>query len=139
MDARLTMVTLGVDDFKRALKFYRDGLGWRPWKGSTKDWTLFPLAGGIGLALWPRRLLSRDAGVKHCTGYGGVTLAHNVATRAAVDRLLARAAKSGGKLLKKGVEKTWGGYSGYFADPDGHPWEVAWNPQLTPGGRLSLE
>jgi len=98
MDARLTLVTLGVDDFKRALKFYRDGLGWKPWKGSAGDWVLFPLAGGIGLAIWPRRLLSKDAGVKHCTGYGGVTLAHNVAKKGDVDRLLAKAVKAGVRI-----------------------------------------
>jgi uncharacterized protein len=130
MEQRLTLVTLGVQDLGRALRFYRDGLGWQVWSGSGGDFVLFLLKGGIGLALYPRDLLAEDAGVTDEGGFGGVTLAHNVPSQREVDILLRAAVKAGGSLLKPASKKDWGGYSGYFADPDGHPWEVAWNPQF---------
>lgn len=128
MDQRLTLVTLGVTDLERAVTFYRDGLGWRPWSGSGGDFTMFLLKGGMALALYPRHLLADDAGLPDRPGFGGITLAHNVETRGEVDELIGQAARCGGSILKRPSAKDWGGYSGYFADPDGHPWEVAWNP-----------
>lgn len=130
MEQRLNLVTLGVHDLKRAVRFYGDGLGWEMWPGSGGDFALFPLAGGCGLALYPRRLLADDAGATDAGGFGGVTLAQNVSSPGEVDEILERAVAAGGTLLKGATEKEWGGYSGYFADPEGHPWEVAWNPHF---------
>src|SRR5437773_2735413 len=124
MDQRLTVVTLGVQDLERAVRFYRDGLGWRMWSGSAGDFALFALAGGIGLALYPRDLLAEDAGIANGAGAGAVTLAQNVESRAEVDRVLAKVVRAGGTVLRAATDKEWGGYSGYFGDPDGHPWEV---------------
>jgi uncharacterized protein len=126
---RVTMVSLGVEDLDVALRFYRDGLGWRPSPASTGDFVLFVLRGGIGLALYPRRLLAEEAGLADPGGFGGVTLAHNVNSREEVDRLIADAVAAGGSALAHAVDKPWG-YTGYFADPDGHPWEVAFVPSL---------
>jgi catechol 2,3-dioxygenase-like lactoylglutathione lyase family enzyme len=130
VEQRLTVVSLGVTDLDRALRFYRDGLGWRLWSASSGDFAMFVLKGGVALALYPLSLLAEDAGVADLGGFGGITLAHNLAGHAEVDALLKAAVKAGGRLLKAATEKEWGGYSGYFADPDGHPWEVAWNPHL---------
>ena len=130
MEQRLTLVSLGVRDLDLALRFYRDGLGWRPWSGSGGDFALFVLKGGVGLALYPRHLLAADAGVADTEGFGGVTIAQNVEKREEVDALLAKAVAVGGVLLRPASEKPWG-YTGYFADPDGHPWEVACVPSLS--------
>jgi uncharacterized protein len=139
MEQRLTLVALGVRDLDVALRFYRDGLGWRLWSGSGGDFGLFVLKGGVGLALYPRHRLAADAGVPDAEGFGGVTIAQNVATREDVDRQLAAAVAAGGILLKAASEKPWG-YTGYFADPDGHPWEVAYVPSLSlRDGMLNLE
>jgi catechol 2,3-dioxygenase-like lactoylglutathione lyase family enzyme len=137
MEPRLNIVTLGVRDLDRALHFYRDGLGWKP-AVESGDFVLFDM-GGAALALYPHDLLAQDAGVS--TGpraFGGVTLAQNVRTRQEVDRTIASACAAGATLLRRASEKEWGGYSGYFADPDGHPWEVAHNPhfRLDDRGRL---
>ena len=137
MDPRLNLVTLGARDLDRAVAFYRDGLGWKP-AVVAEDFVLFDL-GGVALALYPHELLAADAGVR--TGrhaFGGVTLAQNVRSREEVDRVIAAACAAGGKLLRTATEKEWGGYSGYFADPDGNPWEIAWNPHfpLDDQGRL---
>lgn len=128
MDARLNIVTLGVRDLGKAVAFYRDGLGWPQSSASAGDFAIFSLSTGTALALYPRVLLAADANVADDGGFSGITLAHNVADRAAVDLVLAEAVEAGGVLLKPAREAEWGGYSGYFADPDGHPWEVAWNP-----------
>jgi catechol 2,3-dioxygenase-like lactoylglutathione lyase family enzyme len=130
MEQKLTLVTLGVRDFERAVAFYREGLGWTPWPGSGGDFMLFPLRGGLGLALYPRQLLADDGGLEDARGWGGVTLAQNVASRGEVDSVLERAVAAGGTLLNPARDKEWGGYSGYFADPDGHAWEIAWNPHF---------
>lgn len=128
MDQRLTVVTLGVRDLARARKFYVDGLGWKPAKGSNEHVTFFDM-GGLVLSLFGRESLAEDANVpSEGSGFGGVTLAHNVADRAAVDRTMAEVEKAGAKILKPAQETFWGGYSGYFADPDGNAWEVAHNP-----------
>lgn len=128
MEPRLNIVTLGVRDHGRAVAFYRDGLGWPQSSASVGDFAIFKLATGTALALYPRHLLAADANLSDGGGFGGITLAHNVAEKNEVDLVLLQAVKAGGVLLKPAREAEWGGYSGYFADPDGHPWEVAWNP-----------
>jgi uncharacterized protein len=128
MDPRLNIITLGVRDLERAIAFYRDGLKWPLSSASVGDFAIFSLSTGTALALYPRALLAADARVKDFGGFGGVTLAQNVADKEAVDRVLAQAVSAGGTVLKPAVTAEWGGYSGYFADPDGHPWEIAWNP-----------
>jgi len=115
-------------------------LGWPLSRASVGDIAFFQ-AGGVVLALYPRTLLAADARQSdQGRGFGGITLAHNVRDRADVDRVLTAAVAAGGHLLKPAEEAAWGGYSGYFADPDGHPWEVAWNPHLpfNPDGSLRL-
>jgi len=139
LDQRLTLVSLGVRDLESALRFYRDGLGWQQSSASTGDFALFVLQGGIGLALYPRHLLAEEAGVTDAGGFGGVTLSHNVTRREQVDELLAKAVTSGGALVAVATDKPWG-YTGYFADPDGHPWEVAYVPSLPlRNGMLDLQ
>jgi hypothetical protein len=142
VDQRLTIVSLGVRDLATALAFYRDGLGWRPSSASSGDFVLFTLSGGLGLALYPRELLAADAGIADRDGFAGfaaVTLAQNVASREEVDALLVEAERAGGSLLCPAVEKPWG-YTGYFADPDGHPWEIAYVPSLPlAGGMLATD
>src|SRR5512139_2406677 len=128
MEPRLNIVTLGVCDLNSAVSFYRDGLGWPQSSASAGDFAIFKLSTGTALALYPRKLLATDSNVKDKGGFGGITLAQNVADKKTVDHVLAQAVKAGGVLLKPAQEAEWGGYSGYFADPDGHPWEVAWNP-----------
>lgn len=138
MEARLNTVTLGVADVARAMRFYKDGLGWKPVL-EAEDFALFDL-GGVLLALYPRDLLAQDAGVAPGShGFAGVTLGQNVSSRALVDRTIASACAAGATLLRAATEKTWGGYSGYFADPDGHPWEIVYAPQFRlENGRLVL-
>jgi catechol 2,3-dioxygenase-like lactoylglutathione lyase family enzyme len=128
MEPRLNIITLGVRDLDKAVRFYRDGLGWPQSSASVGDFAIFKLSTGTALALYPRHLLAADAKVKDDPGFGGVTLAQNVVDKETVDRVLSEAVKAGGVLLKSARDAEWGGYSGYFADPDGHPWEVAWNP-----------
>lgn len=128
MDPRISIVTLGVADLSRALRFYRDGLGW-PLSSASGGDIAFLRTGGVVLALYPRTHLAADANLSPISsGFGGITLAHNVLLRDDVDRILTEAVTAGGTLLKAAEEASWGGYSGYFADPDGYPWEVAWNP-----------
>ena len=131
MEPRLNIITLGVRDFPKAVSFYRDGLGWPLSSASVGDFAIFGLSTGTALALHPRHLLAADANQEDSEGFGGVTLAQVVADKESVDRALERAVAAGGRLVKAAREAEWGGYSGYFADPDGHPWEVAWNPFLT--------
>jgi uncharacterized protein len=94
------------------------------------DFAIFKISTGTALALFPRHLLAEDAGVKDSGGFGGITLAQNVISKAEVDRVLSQAIEAGGTLLRAAHDTEWGGYSGYFGDPDGHPWEIAWAPQL---------
>lgn len=129
MEQRLTVVSLGVADVEAARRFYQDGLGWRQSPASTGDFVLFVLRGGVGLALYPRRLLADEAGVVDPGGFAGVTLAYNVESAEDVDTVLASAVAAGATLTAPASEKPWG-YTGYFADPDGHPWEVAFVPSL---------
>jgi uncharacterized protein len=140
MDQRLTVITLGVSDLPRARRFYCEGLGWTAAPSSTDDIVFIPV-GSIVLALFPRHLLAEDAGLPPGQGgFDGVTLAQNVATKQAVDAALARAAAAGARISKPAQEVFWGGYSGYFVDPDGHAWEVAFNPHwgLSPDCRVLL-
>ncbi|QLG64253.1 VOC family protein [Halorarum salinum] len=130
MDPHVTLVTLGVEDLDRAIEFYRDGLGLPMRDRDGEEIAFFDLEGAM-LALYPRDLLAEDAGVPaEGSGFGGVTIAHNVDDRDSVDAVLSEAEAAGGDLVKPGEDADWGGYSGYFADPDGHLWEVAWNPYL---------
>ena len=133
MEARLTLVTLAVTDLQRAVRFYRDGLG-VPVRSAFPDAVFFRL-GGVTLGLYPRDLLARDAGVAaDGSGFRGVTLAHNVATREEVHRVLEQAAAAGATIVKQPRVADWGGYSGYFADPDEHLWEVACAPDGSTDG-----
>ena len=129
MEPRLSFVTLGVRDLDRATRFYAAVLK-LPRKETPPGISFFEL-GRTWLGLYPRHELAADAGVpKAGSGFAGFTLAHNVRSEAEVDRLLAEVVAGGGKLVKPGTRADWGGYSGYFADPDGFLWEVAWNPQF---------
>jgi catechol 2,3-dioxygenase-like lactoylglutathione lyase family enzyme len=129
MEPRLSLVTLGVADLQRATKFYEEVLG-LPRIPTPPEVTFFEL-GKTWLALYPRELLAADAGVPAAgSGFPGFTLAHNVRSAAEVDALLKEVAAKGGRIVKPGTRADWGGYTGYFADPDGFLWEVAWNPQF---------
>lgn len=129
MEQRISVVTLGVGDLERSRRFY-EALGWRP--GFVSEEILFFQAGGMVLALFPRKHLATDAQMADSgSGFGGFTLAHNVRSRDEVDAVMAQAAAAGAPILKPAQDVFWGGYSGYFADPDGHAWEVAWNPHWT--------
>lgn len=130
MEPRLTIVTLGVINLDRAIRFYRDGLGWPISTMGGGDFVIFRMSTGTALALYPRDLLARDAGIKDLGGFGGITLAQNVATREEVDWVLSHAVNFGGRILRPARESddVIGAYTGYFADPDGHPWEIAYNP-----------
>jgi catechol 2,3-dioxygenase-like lactoylglutathione lyase family enzyme len=138
---RLTVVTLGVRDLARSHAFYCDGLGFRA-SSSSNESIVFMDAGGVVLALYRRKLLADDANVSaEGSGFGGITLARNVGSKAEVDAALEVAKKAGATILKAAHEAFWGGYSGYFADPDGNPWEVAYNPywKLDAAGRVVLK
>lgn len=127
MDPRLSIVTLGVDDLEEAVAFYRDGLG-LPELESDGEIAFFDL-GGTQLALYPWEALAEDATVSaDGSGFRGVTLAHNAESKERVEAVLEEAAAAGATIVKPAQDVFWGGYSGYFADPDGHLWEVAWNP-----------
>ncbi len=128
MDQRISLVTLGVTDLARARAFY-GALGWTAANGDPD--VVFYQAGGMVLALWGRDELAADSGVRDGGGWGGVTLAHNVRSPAEVDALLADAEGAGASIARHGAPTFWGGYSGVFVDPDGHPWEVAHNPGWT--------
>ena len=137
MERRVSVITLGVADVERSRRFYA-ALGW---SGPSPDGeVVFIEAGGLVLALWDRQLLAADSAVVDTGGWGGVTLAHNVRSPAEVDALLAEAAEAGAVIGRPGAPTDWGGYSGVFLDPDGHPWEVAYNPHwpLGPDGSVTL-
>jgi predicted lactoylglutathione lyase len=129
MDQRMSLVTIGVADVSRAREFY-EGLGWKTGAQPDDD-TIFFQVGGIVVALWDRAKLAEDSCVDDDGGWGGITLAYNVNSPAEVDEVLAEAERAGGRIPRAGAETFWGGYSGVFIDPDGHPWEVAHNPNWT--------
>jgi catechol 2,3-dioxygenase-like lactoylglutathione lyase family enzyme len=138
VEQRVSLVTLGVGDLGRARAFYH-ALGWREGGAPSEDVAFFQ-AGGMVFALWGRERLAEDTGVADSGGWGGVTLAHNVRSPAEVDEVLAAAAAAGATIARPGAATFWGGYSGVFVDPDGHPWEVAHNPfwSLADDGSISL-
>jgi len=138
MEQRLSLVTLGVSDLARARAFY-EALGWTTGAGPDDDVVFFQ-AGCMIVALWGRAELAEDSVVEDSGGWGGVTLAHNVRSPDEVDAVLAEAERAGATIARAGAETFWGGYSGVFVDPDGHPWEVAHNPHwvLADDGSVSV-
>jgi len=129
MDQRISIVTLGVANLERSREFY-ERLGWRRSAASNEGIAFFQ-AGGMALALYPRDELAKDANLDGAgRGFAGITLAFNARSREEVDAVLAEAQTAGAKILKPAQEAFWGGYSGYFSDPDGFAWEVAWNPSF---------
>ena len=129
MEQRLSLVTLGVADLDRSRRFY-EALGWR--RSGDQPEVAFFQAGGMVLALWSREQLAADANVPAAgSGFSGIALAYNARSREEVDAVLAEAKAAGAAIPKPAEDTFWGGYAGYFADPDGHLWEVAWNPHWT--------
>lgn len=135
MKPRISLVTIGVDDLERALRFYRDGMGLKTEGivGTQYEYgavVFFELQSGLKMALWPRKSLAHDSGIAlGSPSATEFTLGHNVATKAEVDTVLAQAKKAGATIVKPAHDTFWGGYAGYFQDPDGHLWEIAWNPK----------
>jgi predicted lactoylglutathione lyase len=129
VEQRVSLITLGVADLARARAFY-EALGWIT-RAAPGDDVVFFQAGAIIVALWSRARLAEDSGVADAGGWGGVTLAHNVRSPAEVDAVIEEARLAGADIAREGTETFWGGYSGVFVDPDGHPWEVAHNPRWT--------
>ena len=128
MEQRLSIVTLGVDDLPRARAFY-EALGWRVANEDNADSIVCFTLNGIGFALYPRDLLIKDIGLQGGgNGTGAVTVAYNVRAREDVATVLDEVERAGGTIVKPAQDVFWGGHSGYFKDPDGHLWEVAWNP-----------
>lgn len=137
MKPRITLITLGVDDLERAVRFYRDGLGLKTEGvvGTEFEYgavAFFDLQADLKLALWPRKSVARDTGIP----LGGssptdLTIGHNVSSKAEVEAVMEQAEKAGAVVVKSARATFYGGYAGYFQDPDGHLWEVAWNPQWT--------
>jgi uncharacterized protein len=138
VEQRLSLITLGVADLARARAFY-EALGWRSGAAPADDVVFFQ-SGGMIVALWGRDQLAEDSGVEDAGGWGGVTLAHNVNSPKEVDAVIAEAEKAGARIARPGGKTFWGGYSGIFVDPEGHPWEVAHNPHWTLGqdGSITL-
>jgi catechol 2,3-dioxygenase-like lactoylglutathione lyase family enzyme len=138
MKPRITLITIGVDDLERSLRFYRDGLGLETEGIFGKEFeygaaAFFDLQAGLKLAIWPRKSLSRDSGIPLSSpSPTEFTLGHNVSSRAEVDAVMEQAKNAGAVIVKSAQETFWGGYAGYFQDPDQHLWEIAWNPQLLP-------
>jgi uncharacterized protein len=127
VEQRLSLITLGVTDLGRARAFY-EALGWQT-RAEPDDDVVFFEAGCIIVALWPRDLLAEDTVVEDNGGWGGITLAYNTRSPEEVDEVIAQAEAAGAKVGRPPAETFWGGYSGVFMDPDGHPWEVAHNPR----------
>jgi len=144
VEPRIDIVTLGVRDLERATAFYRDGLGW-PVSGASSGGISFFETGGTVLALYPLQDLAADASSEphnphdRVGGFPGFTLARNVADRDEVSRVLGEAAAAGATIVKEAQDVFWGGHSGYFADPEGYLWEVAWNPYVAFAGDGSIE
>ena len=139
MEQRISIVTIGVADLNRSREFY-ERIGWRRSMAETEGIVFFQ-AGGMAFALYPREELAKDANVApDGQGFNGVTLAYNPRTRAEVDSVLAEAKAAGANVIKPAQEAFWGGYSGYFADPDGFLWEVVWNPffSITEDGSIQI-
>ena len=138
MKPRITLLTLGVNDLEAAVRFYRDGLGLRTEGvvGEKFEYgavAFFDLQSGLRLALWPRKSIAHDTGIApgkaNATEF---TIGHNASSKTEVDAVMAQAGKAGAVIVKEAHDTFWGGYAGYFQDPDGHLWEVAWKPQWIP-------
>ena len=129
MDQRVSLITLGVRDLARARAFY-EALGWKTGAAPDDDVVFFQ-AGGMIVALWGRDRLAEDTGVEDPGGWGGITLAYNTRSPEEVDAVIEEARAAGARIAREGAATFWGGYSGLFVDPDGHPWEVAHNPHWT--------
>jgi hypothetical protein len=128
MKAYMSIITLGVSDLERSIRFYRDGLS-LPTTYKDGEGIAFFQLNSTWLALFPTAALAEDACLPpERARFDGVTLAHNVPDKAEADAVIAQALAAGATLLKPAADTSWGGYSGYFADPDGHAWEIAWNP-----------
>jgi len=138
MKARITVITIGVDDLQRSLQFYRDGLGFETEGIIGEEFeygavAFFDMQPGLRLAIWPRKCLAYDS--KQQQGKASPTefsLGHNVSSRAEVDTVMNQAKRAGAAIVKPAQDTFWGGYAGYFQDPDKHLWEVVWNPQMMP-------
>lgn len=128
MRQKLNIVTLGVKDLERSLKFYEDGLGWKLSSASNENIAFFQM-GGVVLSLYPQEKLAEDVKINSSgSGFSGITLAYNAKGEAEVDEVLKKVEDLGATIVKKAEKVFWGGYSGYFVDFDGHIWEVGWNP-----------
>ncbi|TCV86768.1 VOC family protein [Sulfurirhabdus autotrophica] len=135
MRARITVITIGVDDLELSLQFYRDGLGFKTDGIVGKEFeqgavVFLELQNSLKLALWPRKSISHDTGLPQTNpNPAEFTLGHNVSSKAEVDEVMVKAKNAGAVIVKPAQETFWGGYAGYFQDPDKHLWEVVWNPQ----------
>ncbi len=128
MKQRVSIITLGVKDFQRSLDFYKSGLGWEPSSASGENIAFFPMK-GVVFALYPRDQLAADATISsNGSGFSGITLSYNTKRQEEVDQVLSKVHGLGMQIIKQAQKASWGGYHGYFADPDGYLWEVAWNP-----------
>ncbi len=136
MKARITVITIGVDDLEKSLIFYRDGLGLPTHGIIGQEFEYGPVAfidlqNGLKLALWPRRSIARDTGLPlGPQSATELTIGHNVGSKQEVDEVMTQAKRAGAQIVKPAGDTFYGGYSGYFQDPDGHVWEVAWNPEF---------
>lgn len=134
MKSRITVITLGVDDLQKSLEFYRDGLGLATEGIIGKEFehgavVFFDLQNGLKLALWPRASIAHDTGISQSAASPTeVTIGHNVRTKEEVDAVMEQARRAGARIVKPAQKTFWGGYAGYFQDPDQHLWEVVWNP-----------
>ena len=135
MKPRITVITIGVDDLERALRFYRDGLGFKTEGIIGKEFehgavAFFDLQPGLKFAIWPRNSLAHDTGLPLSSpSPTEMTIGHNVSSKAEVDAVMAQARNAGALIVKPAQDTFWGGYAGYFQDPDRHLWEIVWNPQ----------
>lgn len=138
MKPRISVITLGVDDLEKAVEFYRNGLGLKTEGIIGKEFeygavAFFDLNSGLKLALWPRKSISHDSGLPRSEiSPTEFTIGHNVSTKEEVDAVMEQAQKAGATIVKAAQDTFWGGYAGYFQDPDRHLWEIVWNPQLLP-------
>lgn len=137
MKPRITVLTIGVDGLEQALHFYRDGLGFATEGIMGQEFpygavVFIQLQAGLRLALWPRQSIAHDTGLPVTPPSATeMTIGHNVTSKAEVDQVMTKAGAAGAIIVKPAHDTFWGGYSGYFQDPDGHLWEIVWNPQWT--------
>ncbi|SHF09351.1 hypothetical protein SAMN05443144_105159 [Fodinibius roseus] len=138
MKSRITVITIGVDDLEQSLQFYRDGLGLSTEGIVGEEFehgavAFFDLQNGLRLAIWPRESIAHDTGLSESEpNPAEFTLGHNVSSKAEVDEVMKQAENAGARIAKQAQDTFWGGYAGYFQDPDGHLWEVVWNPEMLP-------